>query len=79
MEKISPKPLQGSDVGDKPKFAFELAAVSPLQLTLTKTSLQLFKTLVDVRNPNHNYISCLHTRHKYMIIVACASLLTMYS
>ena len=54
MEKISPKPLQGSDVGDKPKFAFELAAVSPLQLTLTKTSLQLFKTLVDVRNPNHN-------------------------
>ena len=57
VEKISPKPLQGSDVGEKPKFAFELAAVSPLQLTLTKTSLQLFKTLVNVCNPNHNYSS----------------------
>ena len=39
-----------ADLSPKPDFHLEMGSTSPLQLTLTKTSLQLIKDLVDVRN-----------------------------
>ena len=52
MDKKSSSGLEVSVAGDapeeKPQFSLELASVLPLQVTLTKTSLQLIKTLVEV-------------------------------
>jgi len=44
-------------VKPEPKFSVALSAVSPLQLTITKISLQLIKTLAEVFQCNIVIIS----------------------
>ena len=48
MDKKPSQAVALTEDEEKPQFSLELAAVLPLQITLTKTSLQLIKTLVDV-------------------------------
>ena len=50
VKKIVPKATVTAAELDKPepKFSVALSAVSPLQLTITKISLQLIKTLAEV-------------------------------
>ncbi len=52
MNKKSSSGREVSVAGDaseeKPQFSLELASVLPLQVTLTKTSLELIKTVVEV-------------------------------
>ena len=46
---VSPELIAVDSDVVEPKFSVSLSAAVPLQITLTKTSLQLIKTLVDVR------------------------------
>ena len=54
--------VAGDALEEKPQFSLEIASVLPLQVTLTKTSLQLIKTLVEVRINMYVFRPCSFTK-----------------
>ncbi len=53
---------------EKPQFCLEIGAVLPLQVTLTKTALQLIKTLVEVCMYLYHVLSVLFNSQFYGIL-----------